>query len=125
MILLEEMKLLEEQKKSDEVRQNHIKLLLETAKVEVPQEPSQKILETDELIEMLRSQARFDSDSLICYRVPSEKLCFIKPTVSKSYETLKFQIDFNFSLLQFFVFYICKSISKNTFYEFYKFMSSI
>ena len=60
MILLEEMKLLEEQQKSDEVKQNHIKLLLETAKVDIPQQQSQKVLETDELIEMLRSQARFN-----------------------------------------------------------------
>ena len=42
---------------NEEIRKNHIKLLLETAKVEVPAEaPGQKILETDELVEMLRSQ---------------------------------------------------------------------
>lgn len=56
MRLLEEMKLLEQQEKSEEVRQNHIKLLLETAKVQVPDTPNQTILETDDLIEMLRSQ---------------------------------------------------------------------
>ena len=45
MILLEEMKLLEEQQKSDEVKQNHIKLLLETAKVDIPQQQSQKVVQ--------------------------------------------------------------------------------
>ena len=72
MILLEEMKLLEEQQKSDEVKQNHIKLLLETAKVDIPQQQSQKVLETDELIEMLRSQARFNS-SFILFMIGADK----------------------------------------------------
>merc|ERR1712228_894474 len=57
MRLIEEMRLLEEEEENEEIRKNHIKLLLETAKVEVPAEaPGQKILETDELVEMLRSQ---------------------------------------------------------------------
>ena len=59
MRLLEEMKLLEQQDKSEEVRQNHIKLLLETAKVQVPDTPNQTILETDDLIEMLRKVSDF------------------------------------------------------------------
>merc|ERR1712223_23474 len=72
MRLIEEMRILEEEEENEEIRKNHIKLLLETAKVEVPAEaPGQKILETDDLVEMLRSQGILPA---IENAIPAEEL---------------------------------------------------
>ena len=61
MRLLEEMKVLEAQSATEEKKQNHIKLLLEAAKVRTR---PQKVLKTSDLVEMLRSSgALFEEPS--------------------------------------------------------------